>query len=223
MLSARNIGKSYRSQGVETPVLRDVSLDVRPGGFVAIVGRSGSGKSTLLSVLSTLLRPDSGSLTYKGAAIDKAPEARINALRRKDFSMVFQQHQLMPYLTALENVLLPFMHGLRPVSREQVERGRECLARVGLAGKEARLPGRLSGGEQQRVAIARALVSGPSVLFADEPTGSLDKTTGLGVMDLLAGLNAEGLAVVLVTHEPSYAAIAETIAEMEDGRLSVRR
>ncbi|MFO7595013.1 MAG: ABC transporter ATP-binding protein [Desulfocurvibacter africanus] len=222
MLSARDICKSYRSQGVETPVLRNVSLDIEPGGFVAIVGRSGSGKSTLLSVLSTLLRPDSGALTWRGRAIGRASERVINDLRRKDFSVVFQQHQLMPYLTAQENVLLPFMHGLRPVKREQIDKARECLARVGLADKGGRLPGQLSGGEQQRVAIARALATSPALLFADEPTGSLDKATGQGIMELLAGLNSDGPAVVLVTHEPAYAKLARTVAVMEDGRLTIQ-
>ncbi len=218
MLVARNIVKRF---GPETaaPALSGISLAVEAGDFACIVGRSGSGKSTLLNVLSSLLKPDAGEVLYKGASVTAMREAELNRLRGTDFAMIFQLHYLLPYLTALENVLTPFMKGLSPVSRENRERGLACLERVGLADKGRRLPGELSGGEQQRVAIARALAAGPSILFADEPTGSLDKRTGQTIMDLLADLNDAGLTVVMVTHDPQFAGLASRRIELEDGRV----
>ena len=221
MLRAENLVKTYQAEDGEAqaPALAGVSLSLEQGEYVCVTGRSGSGKSTLLYTLSSLLRPDSGRIFYLGRDIAKAPERELNSLRRGDFSMIFQLHHLMPHLTALENVLLPFMHGLKLVSDEMRETARARLARVGLAGKEDRLPGRLSGGEQQRVAIARALVKSPKLLFADEPTGSLDKKTGDGIMGLLGELNSEGVSILLVTHERSYAKMASRNIEMADGRV----
>ena len=221
ILNAVDVTKSFTQadsgDGSPTQALKGVSLSVAPGEFVSIVGRSGSGKSTLLSVLSTLLKPDSGTLTYNGFDLTRATEAEIDALRHGDFAVIFQFHYLLPYLTALENTLLPFMRGLRPVSGEQRRRGLECLERVGLADKAARLPGQLSGGEQQRVAIARALVKDARVLFADEPTGSLDSATGATVMELLGRIHKDGLAVVMVTHNEQYAGLADRVVRMADG------
>ena len=217
MLKAENLTKTYTADGMENPVLRGVTLEIREGEFVCIVGRSGSGKSTLLNTLSTLLHPDSGGLFFRGQEITNLGEAKLNALRQREFSMVFQFHHLMPYLTVLENVLLPYMNSLKSVTRDQSRRAKDCLKRVGLEGKLKALPGRLSGGEQQRVAIARALVRLPSVLFADEPTGNLDRKTGQSIMELLTELNREGLTVVMVTHEPSYTHFADRILEIEDG------
>lgn len=219
MLSAKNIEKNFIDESSCVPVLKKVSVNIADGEFVSITGRSGSGKTTLLNVLSTLVRPDGGELVYRGDELSGAAEPVLNRLRKSDFSVIFQFHHLLPYFTALENTLLPFMNSVRPVPKEIVEKGRECLDQVGLADKAERLPGRLSGGEQQRVAIARALVKSSKVLFADEPTGSLDKKTGGTIMQLLADLHAGGLSVVMVTHEPAYAAIAERIIRLEDGQL----
>lgn len=217
ILHASGITKSFTQDGEPVMALRGVDLTVNPGEFVSIVGRSGSGKSTFLSVLSTLLAPDAGTLTYGGLDLARASEAEINAIRHGDFAVIFQFHYLLPYLTALENTLLPFMRGLRPVSAEQKNRALACLERVGLADKAGRLPGQLSGGEQQRVAIARALVKQARILFADEPTGSLDSATGTAVMELLAALPAEGLSVVMVTHNEEYARLAGRTVRMADG------
>jgi ABC-type lipoprotein export system ATPase subunit len=218
MIQASNITKTYAGgENGGAPALRGVSLSVNEGDFLCVVGRSGSGKSTLLHVVSTLLHPDSGEILYQGRDLTRLPEPDLNRLRLGDFSMVFQMHHLLPYLTALENTLLPFMSRLTPVSAEEMETAKSSLAKVGLAGKENRLPGNLSGGEQQRVAIARALVKKPKVLFADEPTGSLDKKTGGGIIDLMAGLNAEGMTVVMVTHDQSYATAGNRKLTMEDG------
>lgn len=219
MLSASHIVKHFDIGGTRTPVLREVSVDIEPGEFVAVVGRSGSGKTTLLNVLSTLVRPDSGTLRYMDEDLTGLSDHRLNNLRQSDFAVIFQFHHLLPYLTVLENALLPFMRSVRTVSGAATERARRCLDRVGLADKADRLPGSLSGGEQQRVAIARALIKDSRVLFADEPTGSLDKETGGEIMTLLADLHRDGLTVVMVTHAPDYAAMASRIIHLEDGRV----
>ena len=219
MICAQMIEKHFVTDGLPVPVLRGVSVDIGDNEFVSIVGRSGSGKTTLLNVLSTLVRPDSGQLRYGDEDLSTLPERRLNRLRQSDFSVIFQFHHLLPYLTVLENTLLPFMQSMRPVTREVTRRAAACLERVGLADKANRLPGNLSGGEQQRVAIARALVKESRVLFADEPTGSLDKKTGERIMNLLSDLHQEGLAIVMVTHDPLYAARAGRIIHIEDGMI----
>ena len=213
MLQAVNVSKTFG----DTQVLREVSVSINPGEFACVVGRSGSGKSTLLNVLSTLLRPDTGSVLYRGENVTAMGEGQLNALRHHDFSIIFQLHHLLPYLTAEENVMLPFMNTLKPVGAAVRDKARECLKRVGLTGKEDRLPGKLSGGEQQRVAIARALVKSPGVMFADEPTGSLDKKNGDGIIELLRDLHRDGVTLVMVTHDAGYAKLADRTVVMEDG------
>jgi len=218
MLSAINLHHTYTPGAA--PVLRGVDVTIARGDFACIMGRSGSGKSTLLYALSTLLRPTSGQVLYQGRDISGLSERRRNRLRGSDLGMIFQMHHLLPALSALENVLTPFLSRLRPVGAKAVARGLECLSQVGLADKARRLPGNLSGGEQQRVAIARALACGPTMLFADEPTGSLDTATGDGIMDLLLKLNAAGLTVVMVTHQPDYAALASRVITIADGKAA---
>ena len=219
MLEAANITKTFESNGKTVQVLDKVSISLKDGEYVSIMGRSGSGKSTLLNVISTLVRPDSGELNYQGINLASAKEKYLNGLRKSDFSVIFQFHHLLPYLTVVENVLLPFMNAYRPVSKEVRQTAMDCLERVGLADKAKRLPGSLSGGEQQRVAIARALVKSSKILFADEPTGSLDKKTGESIMELLAELHSDGLAIVMVTHELEYAKRADRLIEIDDGRI----
>ncbi|XPV76239.1 MAG: ABC transporter ATP-binding protein [Desulfovibrio sp.] len=217
MLKAENISKTFHSEGVETHALRDVSLEVKRGDFVSIVGRSGSGKTTLLNILSTLLDPDEGSIFYKDIEVTGLPQKELNLLRQKDFGIVFQFHHLLPYLTARENVLLPYMNSLRSVPADVAARADECLERVGLHGKGNKLPSHLSGGEQQRVAIARALAKECAVLFADEPTGNLDKETGGTIIELLSELRYDGLGIVMVTHDTEYASLADRTIHMADG------
>lgn len=219
MISAHNISKQCTIDGGELQILRDVSLEIDKGEFVSIAGRSGSGKTTLLNVLATLVRPSSGTLLYGEQDLTKLPERSVNSIRKSDFSVIFQFHHLLPYLSVLENSLLPFMTGVKPVSQQLRKKALHCLDRVGLADKAQRLPNKLSGGEQQRVAIARALVKSSRVLFADEPTGSLDKTTGQQIMHLLQELHEEGLTIIMVTHEPEYARLAGRTITIEDGRL----
>jgi ABC-type lipoprotein export system ATPase subunit len=219
MISAKKLNKYYMLQEKKIAVLRDVDLTVEEGEFVAIVGRSGSGKTTLLNVLSTLVKPDDGELVYQHRTLTDADGATLNELRRTDFGVIFQFHHLLPYLTVLQNTLLPFMHSVTPVSAELSDRAKECLQRIGLGEKLHRLPGSLSGGEQQRVAIARAMVKSARVLFADEPTGSLDNKTGGEIMDLLEELNRDGMSIIMVTHEPRYAERAARVVQLEDGRV----
>ncbi len=200
-------------------MLRNVSLHIEQGDFLSIVGRSGSGKTTLLNILSTLINPDEGELWYKDHKLTASNATSLNTLRQKDFAVIFQFHHLLPYLNVLQNTLLPFMGSMTPVAKKTVEKAKDYLERIGLGDKLNRLPGHLSGGEQQRVAIARAMVKSSQVLFADEPTGSLDRGTGEEIMDLLEELNQEGLTVVMVTHEQTYADRAAKKIELADGMI----
>lgn len=219
MLIAENVTKSYFTDGNENKVLKNVSLSISRGDFVCIIGRSGSGKTTLLNILATLLKPDTGRIMLENTDIGQLKETKLNSIRNKDFSIVFQFHQLLPYLTAMENVLLPFMNTIVPVTNEHKRWAKNALDKVGLKDKYDRLPGQLSGGEQQRVAIARAIVKFPKIIFADEPTGNLDKKTGNDIIKLLKELNDEGLTVIMVTHEHDFTAAATKIVEMDDGSI----
>ncbi|ADD68730.1 ABC transporter related protein [Denitrovibrio acetiphilus DSM 12809] len=218
MLTATDITKSFTAD-TTTNVLKGVTIELLRGDFTCIIGRSGSGKSTLLNILSTLLRPDSGSVVYNGRDLGKAKAGEINRIRQNDFSVIFQSFHLLPYLTVLENVLLPYLSGVAPVNKKAKDKAMQIIERVGLEGKENRLPGKLSGGEQQRVSIARALVKEPKILFADEPTGSLDINTGKSIIELLKELNSDNLSVVMVTHALEYTTYADRVIEMKDGYI----
>ncbi|HLM56648.1 MAG TPA: ABC transporter ATP-binding protein [Pyrinomonadaceae bacterium] len=216
-----NVGKEYGEGGPAVRVLEGISFGLREGEFAALMGPSGSGKSTLLTVVGAMNRPTEGRVVVDGIDVYALSEERRADFRREYLGFVFQQHHLMPYLTALENVMLP----LAPLplrAREKGARAGAALARVGLAGKESRLPGQLSGGEQGRLAIARAVVNDPPLLLADEPTGALDSRTGAEVMGVLRALNAAGQTVLLVTHNPENAALAHRVLHIQDGNaLSV--
>jgi putative ABC transport system ATP-binding protein len=203
-----------------TEALRGVDVAIGEGEIVAVMGPSGSGKSTLLHCLAGILRPDAGRVTYDGRRIDDLGEAELSQLRRSAFGFVFQFGQLVPELTAVENVALPLM--LDGVGRGRAEVAAAAMfPQLGLDGLERRRPGEMSGGQAQRLAVARALVSRPRVVFADEPTGSLDSLAGEQVMDLLTdAARAAGVAVVLVTHEPRIAAYADRELIVRDGRLA---
>ncbi|HEX5303173.1 MAG TPA: ABC transporter ATP-binding protein [Streptosporangiaceae bacterium] len=212
-LEARSIVKSFG----QTPALRGASVVVARGEIVAVMGPSGSGKSTLLHCLAGISRPDSGEVWFDGRRLDTLTESERTRLRRTTFGFVFQFGNLVPELTAADNVALPLV--LQRVSRKQAYRhAAGWLDRLGLGGKGARRTGELSGGEAQRVAVARALALGPRVLFADEPTGSLDSLTGEKVMKLLTGLAREqGITVVIVTHDVRIAAYADRQVLVRDG------
>lgn len=224
-LRAVNLHKSYRKGPVEVPVLRGVSLAVREGEFLAIVGQSGSGKSTLLHLLCTLDAPDKGEIHYGGRRIDDLPAAGRDALRNRDFGMIFQFYHLLPELTTLENVLSPLMIAQGAFSfwrQRQAHRARaeELLAMVGLGHRMKHRPRELSGGEMQRAAIARALVAQPQLLLADEPTGNLDQSTGQEIIKILGSLNRDqNLTIVMVTHDPAIAAQADRIVRLVGGRI----
>jgi putative ABC transport system ATP-binding protein len=215
LIEARDVVLSFGP----TPALRGARLTVGAGEILAIMGPSGSGKSTLLHCLAGILVPDSGEISFDGRRIDTLAETERSALRRDRFGFVFQFGQLVPELTAEENVALPLLLG--GVRRAQaLRRARPWFDRLGLDGLEGRRSGELSGGQAQRIALARGLVANPRVLFADEPTGSLDSLTGEQVMDLLvAAARAEGTTVVLVTHEPRVAAYADREVIVRDGRV----
>jgi putative ABC transport system ATP-binding protein len=216
ILAAHDLRKRFGS----TEALRGIDVAIAPGEIVAVMGPSGSGKSTLLHCLAGILPPDAGTVEFDGRRIDDLGEAERSRLRRTAFGFVFQFGQLVPELTALENVALPLLLG--DVRRQDaVARAAEWFPRLGLDGLERRRPGDMSGGQAQRVAIARALVGGPSVLFADEPTGSLDSLAGEQVMEILtAAVRAAGISIVLVTHEPRVAAYAHREIVVRDGRIS---
>ncbi|MFE1272211.1 ATP-binding cassette domain-containing protein [Streptomyces sp. NPDC058758] len=198
--------------------LDGVDLDVAAGTFTAVMGPSGSGKSTLLRCAAGLDRPDAGRVEVAGTALEGLSERRLTLLRRDRIGFVFQSFNLLPTLTAAQNVALPLRLAGRRPARGEV---RAALARVGLAGRERHRPAELSGGQCQRVAIARALIARPAVLFGDEPTGALDSTTGAEVMDMLRNLvDEEGRTLVMVTHDPVAAARADRVVFLVDGRLA---
>ncbi|HXC19294.1 MAG TPA: ABC transporter ATP-binding protein [Acidimicrobiales bacterium] len=204
----------------QTPALRKASVSIREGEVLAVMGPSGSGKSTLLHCLAGILVPKHGEIRLSGERIDTYPEHERSALRREKFGFVFQFGQLVPELSAEENVALPLLlGGLR--RNEALVRAREWFERLGIEGLERRRSGELSGGQAQRVALARGLVAHPKVLFADEPTGSLDSLTGELVMELLVtAAREDGTTVVLVTHEPRVAAYADREVIVRDGQVS---
>jgi putative ABC transport system ATP-binding protein len=205
-----------------TPALRGASVSVRQAEILAVMGPSGSGKSTLLHCLAGILTPDAGEVFFDGARVDTLPEAPRSALRRQQFGFVFQFGQLVPELTAEENVALPLLlNGLRRAAA--LTQAREWFARLDLEGLERRRSGELSGGQAQRVAVGRALVTRPQVLFADEPTGALDSLTSESVMDLLStAARGLGTTIVLVTHEARVAAYADREVLVRDGAVTDR-
>jgi len=217
MLIVRDLQKTYRSGGRPLTVLRDVSFRIEPGELVAVIGPSGSGKTTLLGLMAGLDRPSSGSVELDGVDLAALPEDGRARLRRERIGFVFQSFQLIPTLTARENVQVPLELAGGEGARE---RAGELLERVGLGDRVHHYPAQLSGGEQQRVAIARAFVHSPRILFADEPTGNLDAATGARIVELLLELNRErGTTLVLVTHDPELAARAGRVIRLADGRV----
>ena len=225
VVRARGIRKRYGGVDAGAPdveALRGVDLEVRHGEWIAIVGPSGCGKSTLLNVLAGIDPPSDGALELLGTDPSTMSEAARSRLRLTRVGFVFQRFHLLPVLTASENVELPMAEAGIP-RRERRERSRELLDFVGLSGRAGHRPPQLSGGEQQRVAIARALANRPEIVFADEPTGELDRATGARILDLLEGLHAAGTTLVTVTHDPEVASRARRVVEMSDGRIVTDR
>lgn len=219
-LRLETVAKTYQPNGpsTQTVVLSDINLTVHEGEFLGIMGPSGSGKSTLLSVAGAMNRPSQGRVFIDAIDIYALPEERQADFRREYVGFVFQQHHLLGFLTALENVALPLAVERMP-DRERLQRAFAALDRVGLSSKADRLPTQLSGGEQGRVAIARALVNNPPLLLADEPTGGLDSRTGAEIMAFFAELNQKGQTILMVTHNSENARASSRVINMRDGRI----
>lgn len=218
MISLKDIKKTYESMGEMVHAIRSVNLEIKKGESVSVMGHSGSGKSTLLSILGALMPPSSGTVEIDGIDIYNLTQEKRADFRREYLGFVFQQFQLIPYLSAWENVMLPLTTTKRS-NKEKRDMAAEVLERVGLGSKMNRLPSQLSGGEQERVAIARAIVNEPPLILADEPTGSLDTKTGDEIMELFRRLNEEGLTVLMVTHNPEYTHYMGRTITMKDGIL----
>ena len=218
MLRLDNVGKTYGRRGAAVAALRPTTLEVAGGEFVAVVGPSGSGKSTLLSVLGGMLAPTTGKVWLEGRSLYDLPVKERTRLRRERIGFVFQTFNLVPYLTALENVQVPlYLTGQRP--REQRQRAQALLERLGLAARAGHRPAELSVGQQQRVALARTLANDPPLILADEPTGNLDPDTRDNALSFLAELHREGRTVVLVTHDPTVALRAGRMLRLDSGEV----
>jgi putative ABC transport system ATP-binding protein len=218
IIQLRNITRVFDTGDVQVHALRGITLDVVSGDCIAIMGSSGSGKSTLMNILGCLDRPTAGTYHLVGEDTGQLSRNRLAEIRNRTIGFVFQNFNLLPRTSALENVELPLLY--RGVgARERKKLAIEALERVGLADRMYHAPNQLSGGQQQRVAVARALVARPSVILADEPTGNLDSKTGLEILGLFGELVKTGLTLVLVTHEPDIAAFAERVVEMRDGLI----
>jgi putative ABC transport system ATP-binding protein len=218
MLRLEKIGKTYRMGDLVVPVLRGIDLTILRGDYIAIMGASGSGKSTLMNILGCLEQPSEGHYYFDARDITKIADDERTDLRNYRIGFVFQQFNLLPRLTALQNVMLPMVYA-GYARGERRQRAQRMLVDVGLADRMANLPSQLSGGQQQRVAIARALVNQPDLVLADEPTGALDSRTGEEVMDLVSGLHQLGITIVLVTHDSGVAARTQRIIRLQDGRI----
>lgn len=218
VLSLRRVGKTHGGGAQRVDALVDVVLDVMPGELVAVTGRSGSGKTTLLNLAGALDEPTTGEVIVAGQNLATLSKGELARVRRVSVGYVFQQFNLLPSLTAAENVSLPLeLDGMRPAEARRF--AEISLAELGLADMEDRYPDQLSGGEQQRVAIARGLVGPRSVLLADEPTGALDEATSESILRALRARCDDGAAALLVTHEPAYAAWADRVVRLRDGRV----
>ncbi|OQB49217.1 MAG: Macrolide export ATP-binding/permease protein MacB [Firmicutes bacterium ADurb.Bin153] len=218
LISVRDVVKEYPMGAGSVKALAGVSFDISEGEFVAVMGPSGSGKSTLMNILGCLDRPTSGEYRLAGRLVSSMGDGELAHTRNKDIGFVFQAFNLLPRLTALENVMLPMSYGMVPSSSRR-ERAKEALSALGLSDKLHNKPKQMSGGEQQRVAIARALVLHPKMILADEPTGNLDSKNSEDIMKALARLNEQGRTVVLVTHEKDIAAYANRCLRFRDGLL----
>ena len=213
-----NVVKTYHTGEVDVMAVRGVSLEIRRGEFVALMGASGSGKSTLMNILGCLDRPTSGQYLLDGTSVSSLDRDQLADLRNQKLGFVFQNFNLLSRTSALENVELPLLYGTRSLTNEELRvRANRALAAVGLEGRADHHPSQLSGGQQQRVAIARALINDPEVLLADEPTGNLDSQTSIEIMSIFQELNDRGITIVMVTHEPDIASYARRNVVMRDG------
>ncbi len=222
MIALRDLWRTYRVGDSDVHALRDVTIEISKGDYLAVMGPSGSGKSTLLNILGCLDRPTSGSYSFNGRDVGEISDADRTKLRQTEIGFIFQFFHLLPRLTAQGNVELPMLFAGVPRA-ERRRRALDALEAVGLTDRVHHRPDQLSGGQRQRVAIARAVVMKPGLLLADEPTGNLDRAAAAEVMDLLGAMNADGQTVVLVTHDPEVGARARSAVRMDDGAIVERR
>jgi len=215
-----DVHKVYRTGEMEVPAVRGVSIEIKRGEFVALMGASGSGKSTLMNILGCLDRPTTGHYILDGADVSGLDRDRLADIRNGKIGFVFQNFNLLPRTSARENVELPLVYSAQSLTHSELrERADRVLASVGLAGREDHYPSQLSGGQQQRVAIARALINQPEVLLADEPTGNLDSRTSVEIIAIFQQLNERGITVIMVTHEPDISTCAKRNVMMRDGLI----
>ena len=219
IVELRDVCKDYLEGKMEVPVLRDINFSIGEGEYVAIMGPSGSGKTTLMNLIGCLDTLTSGKLFLDGQDISLCTDNQMSEIRLSKIGFVFQTFQLLPGMTAAENVALPLSYAGVP-RRERKERAVEALGRVGLADRVNFKPTQLSGGQKQRVAIARAMINNPRILLADEPTGALDSASGAQVMELFRELHNEGVTILMITHDPNVAAKADRMVKIIDGRLT---
>ena len=218
LIELKKLSKIYESGEERVTALGEVNLNIERGEFISVMGPSGSGKSTLLTILGGLNHPTKGEVVVDEIPIYKLPLEKLADFRREYLGFIFQSFQLIPYLTVIENVMLPLAITEKS-SQEQLNRAGGILEKIGLKEKRKRLPDQLSGGEQERVAIARALVNSPPILLADEPTGNLDSKTGGEIMELFKSLNDEGQSIVMVTHNPESVAFSSRTIHLRDGKV----
>ncbi len=218
LLELKNIYKNYIQGNMEVPVLKNINLSIDEGEYVAIMGPSGSGKSTLMNIIGCIDKPSSGSYFLDGYSIEKCKDRELSRIRNKEIGFVFQNFNLLPRQTALDNVGLPMQYAGYG-KRERKERARKMLDMVGLSDRVSFKPTQLSGGQKQRVAIARAMVNAPKILLADEPTGALDSKSGVAVMELFDKLHSEGATIIMITHSEEIAACARRVVRIIDGEL----
>lgn len=217
IIVTENVHKVYRMGDVDVHALRGVSITIKRGEFVSVMGPSGSGKSTFMNIIGCLDKPTSGRYLLEGIEASTLSSDELAEIRNKKIGFVFQNFNLLPRATALENVEIPLIYSGIPTKR-RMKLAMDALAMLGLEGREHHFPSQLSGGQQQRVAIARAIVNEPQVILADEPTGNLDTTTSIEIMEIFKNLNKKGITIVMITHEKEIAAYAERIILFRDGK-----
>lgn len=218
MIEIHDLTKVYRTADVETSALSHISLEIKAGEFIAIMGQSGCGKSTLLNVLGMLDSPDSGRYAFNGEDVAGYAESKLADIRKQNIGFIFQSFNLVDELSVADNVMLPLLYQKVPV-KEREDRVQAVLERVGIAHRADHRPQQLSGGQQQRVAVARAVITNPKLILADEPTGNLDTVNGEEVLELLNQLNGDGTTIIMVTHDQGHAEHASRIIQMLDGRV----
>ncbi|WP_456465425.1 ABC transporter ATP-binding protein [Persephonella sp.] len=219
IIRLENITKIYQTAGIKTYALRGINLAVYEGEFLSIMGASGSGKTTLMNIIGCLDTPTSGKYYLLGNDVSKMDDDQLSQLRNEYIGFVFQQFFLIPYLTALENILVPVVYSKKSFSQKEKE-AEEILKMLGIEDKKNNKPSQLSGGQQQRVAIGRALINDPDLILADEPTGALDSKTAKEIMEIFVDLNKKGKTIILITHDPTIASYAHRVIKISDGKIT---